>query len=106
MIEGDEKIYCGIVQHPSDVDNANECTGNLLATDSITIVGERVYVDNTDKVATTTDLTHPEDGYCSHRTQVAGAFMTGSDPDGYRMNNVRLKFGGDASNVAEHTRPT
>ena len=96
-IEGDEKIYLALCD--SGVDADNECTGKLLAKDSITIVGEREYVDNTDKTATTTDLTNPDnpDGNNTLKTQVAGAFMTGSNTDGYRMNNVELKFGGDDS---------
>ena len=91
MIEGDEKIYLALCP----VGTRDQCsTSNLLGTASITIVGERVYVDNTDKVATTTDLTHPD---TTSKTQVAGAFMTGSDTDGYRLNNVRLKFANDSS---------
>ncbi len=93
MIEGDEKIYLALCP----VSDRAQCdASNLLATASITIVGERVYVDNTGKIAATTDLTHP-DG--SSTTKVAGAFMTGSDTDGYRMNNVKLQFGADASNT-------
>lgn len=69
-----------------------------MATAYVTIVGERVYVDNTDKVATTTNLTHPGGG-ASHTTKVAGAFMTGSDTNGYQMNNVKLEFGAHASNT-------
>ena len=102
-IEGDEKIYLALCD--SNVDSNNECTGNLLATAFITIVGEPSYVDNTDKTATTTDLTNPSNtGGNTHNTKVAGAFMTGSDSDGYRMNSVKLLFGG--STDVETNTPT
>ena len=95
MIEGDEKIYLALCPEMT----RGDCnTSNLLATASITIVGERVYVDNTDKVATTTDLTHPGGG-SGHTTKVAGAFITGSDTNGYQMNNVKIEFGADTNNI-------
>ena len=96
-VEGDEKIYLALCDVM--VDSNNECTGGtLLATASITIVGERVYVDNTNNTATTTNLDHPSDT-ATAKIQVAGAFTTGSAIDGYRLNNVKLKFGGDTSNT-------
>ena len=61
-----------------------------------------MYVDNTGNTATTTNLTHPDAMMIlvvrvilSPETKVAGAFMTGSDTDGYRLNNVKLQFGKD-----------
>ena len=92
--EGDEKIYLALCD--SDVNTDNECIGNVLATAYVTIVGERVYVDNTDRDTATTTLDHPS-ATDSDKIQVAGAFMTGSDTDGYRLNNVKLKFTNDDS---------
>ncbi|MCY4652782.1 MAG: hypothetical protein OXC95_06410, partial [Dehalococcoidia bacterium] len=84
MIEGDEKIYLALCPE----NDRNNCdTSNLLATASITIVGEQVWTDNSDKIDTTT-VELKED------QPVAGAFTTGADSDGYRMNNVKLQFGG------------
>ena len=54
---------------------------------SITIVGERILADNIGKADTSTIPLMTDQ-------PVAGAFMTGPDPDGYRMNNVKLQFGG------------
>ena len=101
MIEGNEKIYLALCDDEAQVVSGDrKCGGDniTLETASITIVGERVYVHNKDKTAVTTDLTHPG-GNTSNTTKIAGAFMTGSDPDGYRMNNVKLQFGADASNL-------
>lgn len=101
-IEGDEKIYLVLCADESSSSSGElKCTGNNdepLATAYVTIVGERVYVDNTSNNATTTDLDHPSDT-ATDKTQVAGAFMTGSDTDGYRLNNIKLKFGGEAADA-------
>ena len=101
MFEDDERIYLALCDIELHMDN-NDCTGGkVLDTTYITIVGEREYVDNTDKAATTTDLTHPDGG--DRNTKVAGAFMTGSDTDGYRMNNVKLLFGGSVAEASTTT---
>ena len=97
MIEGDEKIYlalCGT----ANCTEGNNNRSTLLKTTFITIVGERVYVDNIDETATTIDLTVP-DTMPQRETMVAGAFTTGSESHGYRMNNVKFQFEGDADNV-------
>ena len=98
-IEGDEKIYlvaCGTVNCVEDVSGTPKST--LLASTFITIVGEETWADNTKNGNTSTvalkrkpDATPPED------QPVAASFTTGSDTDGYRMNNVKLKFGKEAA---------
>ena len=82
-IEGDEKIY--FVLHDS-AGTFNSSTTPLVET-FITIVGERILADNIGKADTSTIPLMTDQ-------PVAGAFMTGPDPDGYRMNNVKLQFGG------------
>ena len=103
MVEGDEKIYLALC--PRNI-RAQCDESNLLATAYVTIMGEQVYVDNTGNTATTTNLTHPDNddigSPCNStpcETKVAGAFTTGSDPDGYRLNNVKLKFANDGSST-------
>ncbi len=91
--EGDEKIYLALCANAAQENPGDRtCSGSnkLLDKDYITIVGERVWADNSDKTDTTTvelETNRP----------VAGAFITGSDTDGYRLNNIKLKFGGDTS---------
>ena len=56
--------------------------------------------------ATTTDLTQSRRIIIMQvlKTQVAGAFMTGSDTDGYRMNNVKLRFEDDSDKYSGRIR--
>ena len=89
-IEDDEKIYLALCT----TQNSSECTGNgLLATASIIIVGERIWADNTENSNTRTVA-------LKENQPVAASFTTGSDSNGYRMNNVKLKFGESADKNA------
>ena len=93
-IEGDEKIYLALCSGPARDCSKTNSNNKLLATTAVTIVGEKVWADNSDKTDTTTVALKPSQ-------PVAAAFTTGSDSDGYRMNNVRLKFGGSAGGGAD-----
>ena len=95
-IEGDEKIYLVLCEGmaSSGGDHARQCgsnNSNLLKTASITIVGERVWADNTANTDTTTVALPAES------QPIAASFTTGTDSNGYQVNNVKLKFGGDAN---------
>lgn len=90
MIEGDEKIYLALCKT-----NQRTCSGsNLLATASITIVGERIWADNIARNTNTSTVA------LKANQPVAVSFTTGSYSDGYRMNNVKLKFGTDAQKTS------
>ena len=91
MVEGDEKLYLALC----NTTVAANCTGNsLLDTASITIVGERVYVDNTanNNNTSTVALKGNLSATPAEDQPIAASFTTGSDSNGYRMNNVKLKF--------------
>ena len=92
-IEDDEKIYLALCTTAT----RTECTGSkLLKTDSITIVGEEKWADNTKNGNTSTVALKGNTADPQQDQPVAASFTTDSDPNGYRMNNVKLKFGGDA----------
>ena len=93
-IEGDEKIYFVLHDSAGTFDPEDD----KLAETSITIVGERILADNIGKADTSTIP-------LMTNQPVAGAFMTGPDPDGYRMNNVKLQFGGIAADNDDSDDP-
>ena len=88
-IESDEKIYIVLCETDSCVDPINSNVSTLLDTAYVTIVGERVWADNVENRNTSTVALKADQ-------PVAASFTTGSDSNGYQMNNVKLKFGGDA----------
>ena len=99
IIEGDEKIYLALCSTATCTEG-NDDRSTLLRTASITIVGERVWADNTTRNTNTSTVA------LNDNQPVAASFTTGSDSNGYRMNNVKLKFGINASEDNATNTPT
>ena len=83
------------------MDRAQCTASNLLATASITIVGERIWADNTRNSNTSTVALRNAESQ-----PIAASFTTGSDSNGYQMNNVKLQFGGHAHHDTYQTNVT